>query len=132
MRGLQSLINVSGLACDRQFARKCKNGPAALWCWKRRAIGRHLVIAELAGDAARQHTLDEGIRLEDHRLALARRPEFAEGRPRRLGMLLLRGNLGVVEVLPGRHRTDELHESEAAHKIRAALRKMKCERRAPI
>lgn len=123
MRRLQRCVDIGWLACDRQLTGEGEDGTAALPRRKRRAIGRHLLLAQRAHDAAGQHALNEGIRLQNHRLALALRPELAEGLARRVGL---------VKILPARHRSDELHEGEAAHEGRTARGEMKCERSAPI
>src|SRR5205814_10733638 len=123
MSRFERFADIGRLACDRQLARKGEDRTAALRRRERRTIRRHLVLAERAYDATGQHTFDEGVRLQDYGLPLPRRPELAEGMAR---------GVGLVEILPARHRPDELHEGEASHEGRPARGKMKCERSAPI
>ena len=123
MRPLQDRIDVRGLARDRQFVRQPPGRPPRFRGGERRAVDRHLFLAQLSQDGARQYPFNEGIAVEDHLFAFARRPELAK--------CFARGR-HLVEVIPGRHRPDEFHEGEPADEVRPARREMEGQRRSPI
>ena len=123
MRALHHRIDVGRLSRDRYLVRKAPGGQARPRRREGRAIDRHLVVGQLAPHAPRQHPLDERVVFEDQFLPFAGGTELAENLAR----------LRVPhELLPTRNRPDELHERQAANKIRAALGQVKGKRRSPI
>src|SRR5437868_4781294 len=105
MSRFERIADIGRFALDRQLTRKGEDGTPALCCRERRTIRRHLLRAERAYDATGQHTFDEGVCLQDHGFSFAGRPELAEE---------IACGVGLMEILPARHRPYELHEGEAS------------------
>src|SRR5262249_15621272 len=96
-------------------------GLARLARKERRSIDGHFFFGEFPNGCAGKHRFYEGILVQNHPLAETWCSELLEG-----------FNCCSVKVIPGGHRTDELHESQAFHKFRLARCQVKRQSRSPV
>src|SRR5260221_3633717 len=114
-------MHVCRFAGDWQLIREAPSRAPRFWSRKRRSVNRHFFISQFSYRRAGKNLFNECVALEDHLLPYSGRPEILKDLA-----------CSSRKIVPSRHGSDKLHESETTHELWFARRQMKGQSRSPV